>query len=61
MVLCVINQKIQGIKNLIIVALKLGEAMANEDANQTFEFEVEDKQEQRESKNEESPSAADIL
>jgi len=35
--------------------------MANEDANQTFEFEVEDKQEQRESKNEESPSTADIL
>ena len=61
MVLCVINQKIQGIKNLIILALILGEAMANEDANQTFEFEVEDKQEQRESKNKESPSAADIL
>ena len=36
-------------------------AMANEDANQTFEFEVEDKQEQKESKNKESPSAADIL
>ena len=36
-------------------------AMANEDANQTFEFDVEDKQEQGESKNEESPSAADIL
>ena len=36
--------------------------MANEDANQTFEFEVEDKQEQRESNlNEESPSTADIL
>lgn len=35
--------------------------MANEDANQTFEFDVEDKQEQGESKNEESPSAADIL
>lgn len=36
-------------------------AMAKEDANQTFEFDVEDKQEQGESKNEESPSAADIL
>ena len=35
--------------------------MANENANQTFEFEVEDTQEQRESKNEECPSAADIL
>ena len=35
--------------------------MASEVANQTYEFEVEDKQEQRESKNEESPSAADIL
>ena len=35
--------------------------MANEVANQTFEFEVEGKQEKRESKNEESPSAADIL
>ena len=41
--------------------LPVDEEMANEVANQTFEFEVEDKQEQRESKNEESPSAADIL
>ena len=30
-------------------------------AKQTFEFEVEDKQEQRESKNEESLSVANIL